>query len=212
MILEEEIHKLNELKKLGSDETFNIDWMGYHPSRAFLIALGAGPWMIHRRQVVQREALEWFNGKYHDLIAIPRIHQRVFPLDWQNKFLDNMVSSLKTVHTSFALKAYEWKDTTKWERAVGQLFSMCGVGENGSKVLWMFARDFLKLPSFPIDRHVERALDEVGLPKSSWYIVELCKIAKVDPSDLNRRLFVAKAENEDWSKDATTVRAEKQSD
>lgn len=212
MVLEEEIHKLNKLKGLASDEAFNTDWMGSHPSRAFLIALGAGPWNKDRRQTVQREALEWFNDKYHDLIAIPEIHPKVFPLDWQNRFLYDMVASLKKLPTSFALKVREWKETARWERSLGQLFSMCGVGEKGSKVLWMFARDYLKLPSFPIDRHIGRALAEVGLPKNPWYVVELCNIAEVDPNDLNRRLFVAKAENEDWSKDAITVRAEKQSD
>jgi hypothetical protein len=76
---------------------------------------------------------------------------------------------------------------------------MCGVGPEGKKCLWLFARDYLQLPAFPIDRHVERFVKEVGLKRDEWYIIKLCRMAGLDPSKINRSLFLAKAENQSFS-------------
>ena len=206
MILEEEVYKLRQLESLAGEESFNTNWMGYEPSRAFLIALGAGPWKVDRRKAVQQKALEWFSHKYHDLVDIPDVHQRIFPLDWQNKFLENMVSSLKKANMSFKFKCQDWRRDVRWERAAVNLFNMCGIGKQGTKVLWMFIRDFLELPSFPIDRHIKRMLQEVNLPNDVWYIVALCQRIGTNPNDLNRKLFATKAINIDLSKDSTTVK------
>jgi hypothetical protein len=207
MVIDEEVYKLKQLEKLAEDEPSNSGWMGSHPSHAFLIALGAGPWRKERRAVVQGEALEWFRSRYHDLCTVPT-NLKVFPLAWQNKFLNNMVASLKELSIPFTAKCRSWRTTNDWKKAVIEFFSMCGVGENGSKVLWLFVRDFLELPAFPIDRHVERSLQKVGLISDAWHIIKLCELMRIDPNNLNRRLFVAEAENPDWSDYAIAMRRE----
>ncbi len=209
MSLEEEIYKLYQLKKLGSDKEHNWKWLPDNPNRAFLICLGAGPWKRPRRVAVQAAAVEWYEERWTDLNAIPRYGSwEPFPLAWQNLYLRNMVMALNEIQTNFRFKCTQWSFHTKrWSEQVLELFKMCGVGPEGRKCLWLFARDFLGLPSFPIDRHVERALDEVGLPKKDvWYIIKLCHKAGMDPSALNRSLFLAKSENYDWSNNATALR------
>lgn len=209
MSLEEEIYKLYQLKKLGSDKEHNWKWLPDNPNRAFLICLGAGPWKRLRRVAVQAAAVEWYEERWTDLAAIPRYGSwEPFPLAWQNLYLRNMIQALNEIQTNFRFKCIQWSFHTKrWSEQVLELFEMCGIGPEGRKCLWLFARDFLGLPSFPIDRHVERALDEVGLPKKDvWYIIELCHKAGMDPSALNRSLFLAKSENYDWSNNATALR------
>lgn len=209
MSLEEEIYKLYQLEKLGSDEEHNWKWLPENPNRAFLICLGAGPWKRLRRVTVQAAAMEWYEERWSDLSAIPKYgNWKPFPLDWQNLYLRNMIMALNEQKATFSFKCTQWTfHTKKWREQLLEFFKMCGVGYEGRKCLWLFTRDFLGLPSFPIDRHVERALAEVGLPKKDvWYIIELCHKAGMDPSALNRSLFLSKAENYDWSDNATTVR------
>lgn len=209
MSLEEEIYKLYQLQKLGSDKKHDWKWLPENPNRAFLICLGAGPWKELRRVAVQAAAVEWYEERWTDLAAIPKYgNWSPYPLSWQNLYLRSMVMSLAEQKATFKSKCTEWFFyTQKWQQHLLELFSMCGVGPEGRKCLWLFARDFLGLPSFPIDRHVERALEEVDLPKKdAWYIIELCHKAGMDPSALNRSLFLAKAENYDWSDNATAMR------
>jgi len=213
MGLEEEIYKLYQLEKLGSDDENSWKWLPDNPNRAFLICLGAGPWKRLRRVIVQAAAIEWYEERWNDLSAIPRYgNWKPFPLDWQNLYLRNIVMSLQEQKSSFRFKCVQWSFNTRiWNESLLQFFKMCGVGPEGRKCLWLFARDFLCLPSFPIDRHVKKALAEVDLPTTdSWYIIELCHKAGMDPSALNRSLFLSKSENYDWSDNATAMRKEEE--
>ncbi len=184
---------------IGLEPTYDSSWVGSNPSKAFLICLGAGPWKVERRKKVQEQAIRWLDDR--DLGNIlPSQFQNIYPLEWQNTMLLNMINSLNRVHTSFSLQCDIWNTKRKdsWIVPILEFFNMCGVNNKGTKVLWLFVRDFLKLPAFPIDRHVRRKLREYKLPYNDpLYIIDLCQKVGIDPNKLNRALFTGK--NSDFS-------------
>jgi hypothetical protein len=192
--------KAEILKKLDQiNSKYDGSWMGHNPNKAFLISLGAGPWKEKRRYNVQKSALDWFiNKSSSDLLHLSYLDsEKVFPFNWQNKFLFNMVDSLKKDKITFKSLCDGWKRDSDWESSLKDLFNRCGTNSEGSKVLWMFARDFLDIPSFPIDRWVKRTLEANELPLSSFDMVNLCRKVGIDPNNLNRKLF--EGVNPDWS-------------
>ena len=114
-----------------------------------------------------------------------KAYEPIYPLAWQNEYLMRMMESLDGV----ALTSYVigWLGSG-WREVVEEFFGMCG-SARGSKVLWLFIRDHLGLPAFPIDRHMKRALKEFGLPVDSWRMTDICERAGVDTNRLARALF-----------------------
>jgi len=186
--------------------TYDHSWVGSDPSKAFLICVASGPWKISRRKRVQEKAIEWLDNR--DLIDTRYPRTQLFPFKWQNDMLFNLITSLNHKYCiKFEDLCNRWKTNIigcckytgkpMWMRNIEDFFHMCGKGPSGTKVLWMFVRDLLQLPAFPIDRHVRRKLDEEGLPCDSWKMIKLCQEAKINPNELNRRLFYSR--NLDWS-------------
>lgn len=85
----------------------------------------------------------------------------------------------------------------KTGESIEEFFSMCGKKVDGTKVLWLFVRDFLKLPAFPIDRWVKRNLQSLGLPLGSWTMIKICQDLEIDPNKINRLFF--HGTNPDWN-------------
>jgi len=194
------VNKIRILKKLDKVQVkYDGAWMGKNPNYAFLISLGAGPWKEKRRYNVQKHALDWYKNKnVSDIRNLKFLNnEKVFPFDWQNNFLINMTNSVKDNNDLFESLCLEWKIRSDWKNSLEELFFRCGTSKKGSKVLWMFARDFLELPSFPIDRWVRRTLEENNLPVCPYEIIDLCQQANIDPNLLNRKLF--QGVNPDWS-------------
>lgn len=182
-----------------SQFAYDGSWLPQDVSKSFLICLGAGPWKEQRRYNVQRLALMCYQTfSCSDLSEFP-FTNIVYPLDWQNDYLCNMLTSLNKFRKRFDEICDRWKeDKSAWEISLHELFDMCKCNSRkGSKVLWMFARDSLNIPAFPIDRWVRRKLNELRLPEDPWYITKLCLEADVDPNSLNRSFFLSK--NPDWS-------------
>jgi hypothetical protein len=187
---------------------YDASWMGEEANCAMLISLGAGPWKVKRRFDVQRAAVEWFLKQHvSDLSQLqPDAASAVYPLLWQNNHLQWLIASLRANKRSFdtwcSTAIFEGLDYEHrpgvWETYLDELFEMCGVKEQGTKVLWMFARDFLGYPAFPIDRHVRRHLQARGLPTDPWYISRACLAGGVPAGELNRAMF--SGVNPDWSK------------
>ncbi len=175
----------------------NEDWMGSDPGFAFLTALGAGPWKFSRRKNVQTDACRWLAySRVDDLSDMdPNRATLVYPLEWQNDFLCGMLKSLRKDGLKFNDMCLQWAVKEDWEASLKDIFKRCGSTEDGPKVLWMFARDHLKLPSFPIDRHVRRSLEEHDLPTTSFEMTRLCLRAGVDPNPIARSLFANMASN-----------------
>lgn len=174
------------------------DWLGLDPNIALLLCVGSGPWKMPRRMQVQAKAIVVFWHETYELPGIPQdISQldqhaisKIFPLEWQRKIILSIGCWVRrhaeTFHTwscGLSLKSYQ--------EATEELLVGCGgKPDKGPKVVWMFARDFLKIPAFPIDRHVGRFLRANDLPIDSRRMVDLCLAARVNPSDFARRIFI----------------------
>jgi len=196
------------IKSLSNLEpTYDHTWVGSEPNRAFLICVGAGPWKVNRRRKVQQKALDWLGDRdLRDTNCQHLVDFDVYPFDWQNWMIYNMTYSLRSKNIKFSEQCSKWEKNRnswndKWKENIKEFFDMCGTTKNGTKVLWMFVRDYLQFPAFPIDRWIKRALEEHNLPQNSWYITEACIEAGVDPNRLNRALFSGKNPDfqEDWS-------------
>jgi hypothetical protein len=192
---------------------YDGSWMGEEANCAILISIGAGPWKEKRRFNVQKAAIEWFLkqhvGDLGQLDEFGRRGEKVYPLQWQNDHLWSLVAWLRLREMKFqrwcSRAIFEGLDDAYpdiWECWLAELFKMCGVKEHGTKVLWMFARDFLGFPAFPIDRHVRRQLEARNLPLDPWYISRACVAGGVPAGMLNRSMFSGK--NPDWSKEGNS--------
>lgn len=189
---------INALYKSLPEPDFSPNWMTQDPSCAMLISLGAGPWKLARRTAVQLKAVDWFlSHHYKDLqdIEIPFVIDGdkpaadVYPLKWQNDYLYHLVINLQLKGIRFKFLTNIWRKGKDWQDNLKQLFYFVHPDGLGSKVLWMFARDYLQIPAFPIDRHVKRFLIEHKLPRDPWKMTQLCLDCGIDPNDFNRRIF-----------------------
>jgi hypothetical protein len=63
------------------------------------------------------------------------------------------------------------------------------------KVLGMFVRDYLYLDSYPCDRHVRKALKELGLPTRQAQLLKLFDDNKMHARYYARAMFLNKASN-----------------
>lgn len=183
-------------------------WLPSDPNTAFLVCVGAGPWKEHRRKKVQADAIEWYHARYNDLSAVnPQrlIVEPAFPLVWQNKMVFDLATNLRAGTYgigTFANFCDQWKSPgTDWSKSINDFFKLCEHPNKGTKVLWLFVRDYLELPAFPVDRHVEDFLKKLELPTNPWYITTLCRDVGIDPGALNRHIFFSKSTNFSWSDD-----------
>ena len=167
-------------------------WLPTIADEAFLTCVAAGPWNWSRRQAVAKEAIDWvhkWEGELHNVLHYD-LKYGVFPFEWQHNYVQQMIIYLRINHVSLTNMVVRWlSDKDEWRNHIKEFFHMCDASDKGSKVLWLFVRDFLKLPAFPIDRHVSRNLKELGLPMDSWLMVELCEKAGVDTNKIARGLF-----------------------
>lgn len=179
----------------------DASWLdGFSPSAAFLICVAQGPWIHKRRVNVATQAVHWMLGQEADDIGQITLSEPpdIYPLRWQNDHLQSMYTSLWERKTLLRDVYDSWLDmliydpAPVWPTILKELFSMCGVPERGTKVLWLFARDFLQIPAFPIDRRVKRVLAEHGLPADSWYITYACEQADIITNELARGMFYSK--------------------
>jgi len=191
-----DIKHIETIKRIAPQYTANYDatWLGINPDYAFLICIGAGPWKVKRRFKVQKTAINWFIQQNKlDLANVSLENVRdVYPFQWQNDHLYNMIKSLQDKGVTYKEILQRWKDEfdrKTWWTAHEELFAMCGVSKQGTKVLWLFIRDCLQLPAFPVDRWVCRNLQKHGLPPKAWYMTQACILADVNPNEFNRALF-----------------------
>jgi hypothetical protein len=110
-----------------------------------------------------------------------------------------MVRSLKSKDITFLNQCSKWEKNrnnwnNNWKENINEFFDMCGT-TNGTKVLWLFVRDYLQFPAFPIDRWIKKFLKKYNLPQDSWYMINICLEAGINPSHLNRSLFYGKNPN-----------------
>lgn len=174
-------------------------------SQALVVCIGAGPWKEKRRQQVQRQALDMLED--HDITQIPwplPKHEKWYPFDWQNDMLGKISRIFQYSHRIFN----EWcnlrkKDCENSPTAIKtfwrfEFLKAIEYEKKVPKVLSLFIRDKLGFPSFPLDRHVKRILDDCDIPHDETLILNLCLRNGINPSQLNRYIFHQKSSNPDW--------------
>lgn len=180
---------------------YDESWIGTdNPSYAFLICVAMGPWKEKRRFKVANDVIRTAIGISSELpFDLARATPSMFPypLTWQTKIVNSMIESLRDIpDLTFSACCDRWweiviqGDTCMWESIALEFFDMCGVSKKGTKTLWLFLRDVLGIPAFPIDRRVRRVLQANSLPTDSWVITRLCEEAGVRTNDLARACFI----------------------
>lgn len=176
---------------------YDATWLPTNPNLALLICLGAGPWRIERRTKIQKKVIKWYLSLNVDDLSkiVPNQVKNLYPLNWQNNHLFNIIEYLRIHSKTFWEFYFAWKniyDLNQWEDIPKELFKMAKVPKKGTKTLWLFIRDCLQKPAFPIDRHVTRKLKEYELPQDSYYVTNACIKAGIDSNELNRAFFSGK--------------------
>jgi len=192
------IKKIKILKKFNKlEEKYNSSRIGGHAHTAFLVSLGTDQQEETKRFKIQNDALTWFYS--HRVSDFRYIHEMgdVYPLIKQNNYLFNMLQSVHSEQDLFEALCIEWKASPDWEYSLKDLFTKCGLTKKGATPLWVFARDYLNIPSFPIDKNIKKILEKNKLPTCPWKIIYLCQEANIDPNSLNRKL--CNKSNFDWS-------------
>ena len=170
-------------------------WLPQDPSAAFVCCIGAGPWKFARRKAVQSRALDWLGG--WDLADVdPAVIVNWYPLTWQNRYVQAVALHLHNRHLTMAACCEYLRSSFA---TVDDLYYICGV--KYSKTLSLFARDYLQIPSFPIDRHVARTLKDGGFPVDEVSMLALCDAANVNPIVVARQMISGKLDvgNPDFS-------------
>lgn len=162
--------------------TFDESWLPNEPSQAILTCIAMGPWKHDRRHKVKNKAIQWTGGR--DLRWCDDCD--AFPLNWQNATVNHLIAVLRARNVTFSTRIVDYSKTPHGDCL---LFEDCGVGAKGTKTLWLFVRDYLGHPAFPIDRWVRRNLKAAGLPVDSWKMIGLCKKAGVDTNRLARAFY-----------------------
>jgi hypothetical protein len=196
-ITKSQIVKLQTLvaKLEKSVEVKNINWLDkYNASQALLICIGAGPWRIERRTLIQKQAVDILGDR--DLSEANTNETFNYPLLWQRQKIAAIIAHLK--RNNLTMDAYI-KSIIDHE-PIKQLYQITNT-KTRAKVLDLYGRDYLKVISFPIDRWVKRVLEENKFLVNEGYMIELCKAAGLEAGKTNR-LFVG---SEGFSGNATNL-------
>jgi len=199
----QQIEAIKRLAQTVPPTNYDEGWIGTgNPSLAFLICLSMGPWKEARRFKIAKEVVAAalpLGGELHFDLALATPGMFPFPLDWQNKIANHLITELHLIQDLrfwncmdrwWEMLSLETEYDDYWESVALEFFSMCGVSKKGTKTLWLFLRDVLGIPAFPVDRRVRRVLRASGLPTDSWVITRLCEKAGVRTNDLARACFV----------------------
>lgn len=183
-------------------------WLeGLDDTQAFLVCIGAGPWQAKRRHGVQNAALQSHAEQGQPDLAYIAPSRLGYPLTWQVKKIMAMRLYLLKIRddlSPFGPPFANFCDKLRHERDPHPLYDVVG----RSKVIELFVRDHLFLPSFPIDRHVRRALKAYQLPCDPGKIIQMCADLDHDSRLLSRMLFRLESENQSlggskWRKNST---------
>jgi hypothetical protein len=190
----------SSVEQLDGPYTFEVEdqnwcWLqGLSDTQAFLVCIGAGPWKAKRRHFIQNGALEAHAAQGAPDLAFIAPNSLGYPLTWQVQKVMAIRSHLLRIIDDLPLFGppfEEFCDGIRWERNPQPLYEAVG----RSKVIELFVRDQLRLPSFPIDRHVRRALRAYKLPAEPDEIIQACEELAISPRLLSRMLFRLKSDN-----------------
>jgi hypothetical protein len=162
----------------------NWKWLNHlTASQAFLVCIGAGPWKIGRRTLIQNQAVAGLEN--NDLSQIKNVACFKYPLDWQNQKVNDLIAYLNRY--SLTMNQYVYYLKSIGPCAAQHLYKSTKT-KGRAKVLDLFIRDYLKAAAFPIDRWVKRSLNAYGLPLHENFLLELCGFAGINPRYMARLL------------------------
>lgn len=146
-------------------------WLPRRFSQAFVVCVGAGPWIFPRRQSVQKKALDWLGNR--DISETER-GAEPFPLNWENDVLLSARNICRKEGVTFdetCLRIVQQQAHHREE----VFYDLLALGNKRLKTLSLFCRDALQADSFPIDRHVRRILEEFRLPVDEWTMIAISR-------------------------------------
>lgn len=176
----------------------SVTWLSRHrPSVAFVCCIGAGPWRIGRRMKVQQSFINALGEEDLRSKSALRRLTKASQLAWQatwfkrvnevcNKY-DMDFDSIFNQDFQKSLNAHNFEAVMKLEV------------DKSPKVVALFARDYLFIPCFPVDRHVRKWLIDRGLPHKASAVSALFKELKLNPSGYSRAIFNSKARNPEFT-------------
>ena len=185
------------LERLYEERKEHGEWKNWLPpdfDDAYAVCIGAGPWTMKRRMEVQKVALRWlFDNMPMEDVGERQLDVNCYPLQWQNNLMENMCLYLH--QGGWSMKAFCYAliglaERGMWADARDLLHFAANHGRT-TKVISLFARDCLKIPSFPVDRHVRRILKTSDLPTRESELVTICMDYGLDPCKVSRSFFYA---------------------
>jgi len=186
-----------KLEKLYRERIQHGEWKDWLPvdfDYGFVCCIGAGPWTLKRRYDVQEAAMNWYrSNEPMEFIGERQLQVSCYPLQWQNSMLERMCRYLYDggwTMESFGYALIGLAEKEMWSDALHVLHHAANNGRR-TKVVSLYARDFLKIPAFPIDRHVKRVLVANGLPTKEDVLISECLDYGLDPCRVARSLFYA---------------------
>lgn len=190
-----------QIKDIVPQQNREAKWLLDHrPSIAFAICIGAGPWKIGRRSIIQKSFIDAIGKRdLRDPVALRKLIPAC-QLDWQNKWFEQINHGL--IHLSNKARRrilfddLFWLGTSLTQDKLDIFESLIGCSiYRAPKVVQLFARDYMFIQCFPVDRHVRRWLEERKLPNRSDKVVMLFKELGLNPSGYSRAIFNNKAAN-----------------
>jgi len=182
------IRELYEVLFRVLGEQKDADWNFGLEDDAFIYINSWGPWRAERQSQVHQEALRLFRKKGGRLHFLNRSETLEYPLEWQRKFLRNLVIFLHEHETTFFSLVQNLKQLQGTE-ARTRLNHILGV-KTYSKVVSCMIRDIVNAECFPIDRRVRRLLKLSKLPVDEDEIIQLCRKEKINCRELNRMMYL----------------------
>ena len=190
-----ELNRKLDVKDFEDERWLNDpEWYGKDvcptPEHEWLMALSWGPHVPERQLQVYWNARREFDRmkKHFHEMNDDDIERLGFPFEFQNKFMKRLVDWLKANDMTFDQLYLYLKNMPGTE---GIVLLKHILETDDDKIIGCFLRDYVRRAAFPIDRHVRRKLERIGLPTDQLTMIVLCKLAGICSSVLNRMLVGA---------------------
>lgn len=196
---------LTELEPVSDEKT---DWLNFdNPTKAFVTVAGAGPWKVNRRAKVQANARLIAGNR--DLVELSDDEiTSMYPFWWQQRILLVTKQNCLAADKSFSDEINDIQKRLPDNQLLAWDMYRELLGGKITKATSLFARDYLYINCFPIDRHVKRWLQEQRLDGcSEEYIISLgIRLKQQYNFDIRcyaRAIFLNKSSNPTKSIDQT---------
>lgn len=154
------------------------NWLPADATQAYIVCIAQGPWKVERRMKITKAACLEAKGK--DMSQIADI--AAFPFAWQKGLVSGINKHLRASGQKMPELIAMVRTLAKTDSAKARelFYRACGT-KGAPKVLSLFLRDYVRIPTFSIDRWVKRILVANNLPVNENALVALCEEKGYDP-------------------------------